>query len=320
MRGRAHRRRRAIAIGGAFLAGVAAGRLAAAAKRRARRLERGELRELSDMWTWVDDERWYVRMCAAHRDGPARPIVLVHGFGISSVYFVPLAERLAVHGDVYAPDLPGHGLTDTPAAPLGVAGLARALARWLDVMRLGPACVIGHSMGCQTAVELALRRPELVDTLVLVGPTARPRTKASLLPRFLRGGLHEPAGMSLLLARDYARMGIRLVPELRAMLAYPLERFLPRLPRIPVLIVRGEHDRIASERRLEELAAAAPNARIVTIAGGAHAVHYSRPDDLAATILAFIDAPSRKREGAPRGVHSAAGSSRRIVPSAFGLP
>ncbi len=45
---------------------------------------------------------------AAPRD--ARPaFVLVHGIGVSSRYFHPVAAFLAEHGTVYAIDLPGYG-------------------------------------------------------------------------------------------------------------------------------------------------------------------------------------------------------------------
>lgn len=64
------------------------------------------------------------------------PVVLVHGYGIGSSYFVPLAERLAGHVRVYAPDLPGHGRSDHDARPLGIAELGAALAAWMGARGL----------------------------------------------------------------------------------------------------------------------------------------------------------------------------------------
>jgi 2-hydroxy-6-oxonona-2,4-dienedioate hydrolase len=282
--------RRALILGGAVMAGALAARLVKEGRIRRRRLQRGELRELSRIWTWVDDCRWHARFCTAPRKHAQLPVVLVHGFGISSSYFAPLAERLAVFFDVYAPDLPGHGRTETPARPLGVPDLAAALARWLDVMRIERAHILGHSMGCQTAVELAVRRPGLVDRLVLVGPTMDrdARSVSGALPRFLAGGVHEPARMSLLIAKDYARMGARLLPELRAMFAYTIESRLPRLG-TPVLLVRGEHDRVASARWIEELAHATPGADALCVRGAAHAVHFTNPDEIVERIRPFLD-------------------------------
>lgn len=313
-------RRTWLLAGGALLAATSAARLAAAARRRRQRLARGELRELSEMWTWVGGMRWHARMSQIHRADSAVPIVLVHGFGVSSAYFEPLAERLAVTYDVYAPDLPGHGGTDTPSAPLGVVGLAEALAAWLDVMRIERCELLGHSLGCQIAVELALRRPEVARRLILVGPPMdrRARSLRGLLPRFVAGGIGEPAGLTLLLAKDYARMGPRLVPELREMLAYRLERTLPSTAPIPVLVVRGARDRVATARWVDELFSAASNVRVVTVPGAGHAVHYSQPEALAAYVRSFLDGDARSR--VRRAAHSATGSSRSTVPSGAPLP
>ena len=48
-------------------------------------------------------------------DGP--PVVLVHGYGVSSAYLLPLARALAGRCAVYVPDLPGHGRSEDPETP-----------------------------------------------------------------------------------------------------------------------------------------------------------------------------------------------------------
>lgn len=146
-----------------------------------RRLAGREIHELSDSWIRVDGQHWHARASTGRQRGSC-PVVLVHGFGISSSYFVPLGERLAPRFDVYAPDLPGHGKSDTPPEPLDIVGLSDALRRWVLAMRLERVCLIAHSMGCQVAVELAAHNPELVDRLVLIGPTID--REARNLPRF----------------------------------------------------------------------------------------------------------------------------------------
>ena len=247
----------------------------------------------------VDGLRWYARAAAGSHARERCPIVLVHGFGISSSYFAPLAERLASRFDVYAPDLPGHGKSDTPPAPLDIAGLADALRRWLPAAGLERVAIVGHSMGCQVAVELAARSPGLVERLVLVGPTLdrEARSLRRTLPRFVAGALRERPSrglfsLGLLVARDYLRMGPRLLRELRAMFAHAIEAALPRVT-APVLFARGEQDRVVPQRWVGELAALAPASRVVVVRGAAHAVHYSHPDALAREIEAFLTQASR---------------------------
>ena len=242
----------------------------------------------------MDGARWYARAADRGRARECCPVVLVHGFGISSSYFVPLAERLASTVAVYAPDLPGHGKSDTPPEPLDIAGLAGALRHWLRETGLDRVTVIGHSMGCQVAVELAARDTGLVDRLVLIGPTLdrEARSLRRTLPRFVAGALRERPSrglfsLGLLIVKDYARMGPRLLDELRAMFAHAIEASLPRVT-APVLFMRGEGDRVVPQRWVEELAALAPASTVVVVPGAAHAVHYSHPDAVAREIEAFL--------------------------------
>src|SRR4051812_32473996 len=144
----------AVAIG---LAGTAAWTAASKARRRREQLARGEVRQLEDVWTTVGSRRVYSRVSRVSTERSVIPIVLVHGFGISSSYFVPTAERLATEFDVYAPDLPGHGRSDKPDAPVDVPQLADALGEWMDAVEIPRAILVGHSLGCQVVVDFAMR-------------------------------------------------------------------------------------------------------------------------------------------------------------------
>jgi 2-hydroxy-6-oxonona-2,4-dienedioate hydrolase len=116
-------------------------------------IARGEVRKLREVWTTVGGCRWSARAFTCQGARESVPVVLVHGFGISSAYYVPTAERLAPSLDVYVPDLPGHGKSATPARQLDVTGFAEALHQWMVVMHIDCACIVGHSMGSQIAVE-----------------------------------------------------------------------------------------------------------------------------------------------------------------------
>src|SRR3954471_4860320 len=99
--------------------------------------------------------------------GAGATVVLVHGLAVSSRYFVPLAEQLVRTRRVLAPDLPGYGRSGSPRRALGIEELANALTEWLDLAELERAPLVGNSLGCQIAVDLAARRPGRVDSLVL---------------------------------------------------------------------------------------------------------------------------------------------------------
>ena len=118
-------------------------------------------------------------------------VVLVHGLGVSSRYMAPLARELSPFYRVFAVDLPGFGRSDTPPRRLGLVETAETLAAWMRTTGLRAATLVGNSYGCQIAVELAARRPRMVQRLVLVGPTTDPafRTRRQQLARLLLDGL-----------------------------------------------------------------------------------------------------------------------------------
>ena len=151
-------------------------------------------------------ERWW--RSSSHRalngHGPldaepgTAPIVLVHPIGMSSRAMVPLLRALGPEREVFAPDLPGFGMSDAPPTPLGVPGLAAALRRWMIDNQVAPATVVAASLGSQVAVELAARNPALVERLVLVGPplpirrAAAPPAGAARRPRGAAEPAHDP--------------------------------------------------------------------------------------------------------------------------------
>ena len=93
-------------------------------------------------------------------------IVAFHGFmGVGSD-FTPLAERLGV--SIYAPDLIGHGVFQSDN-PLGYT-LETQLLYWAERLP-NRFTLVGYSMGGRLALQFALRYPERVERLVLIGAT-----------------------------------------------------------------------------------------------------------------------------------------------------
>ncbi|MDX6489211.1 MAG: hypothetical protein QOK13_1826, partial [Gaiellaceae bacterium] len=71
--------------------------------------------------------------------------VLLHGLGVSSRYFEPLARILAEKHRVVAVDLPGWDGSDRPDAVLDIPGLAGELAAWLDAEGLVRPRIVANS-------------------------------------------------------------------------------------------------------------------------------------------------------------------------------
>ena len=217
------------------------------------------------------------------------PIVLVHGWGVSSSYFVPMAERLAAEFAVYAPDLPGHGRSDTPTHALGVDELANALLEWMTAMGIERAAIIGHSMGSQVTVAAALQQPERCERVVLMALTPDPqaRSTSAHIHRFVSAGVHERLWLITHMITDFMRMGWRLVAEFRSLRDDPIERKLPKLT-IPVMLVYGEKDSLVPRQWAKEAARLARAQRVAVIHGWGHAMQFSAPDETVEAVLPFL--------------------------------
>jgi 2-hydroxy-6-oxonona-2,4-dienedioate hydrolase len=223
-----------------------------------------------------------------HGDGP--PVVLVHGQIISSRYMVPTAERLASQFRVLAPDLPGFGHSDKPRRILCVPELAEALGAWMNAIGLRRAALVGNSLGCQIAVDLAVRRPELVEALVLCGPTIdrHARTASAQVIRWLRDWPGERGSLALAHLRDFAHAGFRRsLGTFRCTLADRIEDKLP-LVQARTLVVRGSRDTIVPQAWAEEVTSLLPEGRLKVIRDAPHCPNYSTPGPFADIVASFL--------------------------------
>lgn len=229
--------------------------------------------------------------CSEGAPGDAPPLVLVHGLSVSSAYMIPLAEALAPDFPVFAPDLPGHGNSVKPERALNLQELAAALSAWMDVLAIPAAVMVGNSMGCQIILELAHARPDRVKRAVFIGPTMDPQAPGALalLWRGARNMLHEPVTLIPVLLRDYFAAGLwRTFRTLRMAQQEPVRERLARMP-APTLVVRGEHDTIAPQRRVEEAARLLPEGKLVVLPGAAHAANFDASHALAAVVRNWIE-------------------------------
>ena len=222
--------------------------------------------------------------------GRGEPVGLVHGFGVSGTYMLPLAEALAPRFTVLTPELPGFGRSERPRVPLGIGELADALGDCLDALELERPALVANSLGCQVVTELAVRRPDRVGPLMLIGPTVDPEQRLARrqLLRGLSDAAREPLPLVGLTARDTAGMGLRaLLATFRSALADRIEERLPLIEQ-PALVVRGEKDQFVSARWAERVAALLPRGELVVVPGEPHAVNFTRPDLVAGLVQGLL--------------------------------
>jgi pimeloyl-ACP methyl ester carboxylesterase len=235
--------------------------------------------------------------------GRGQPIVLLHGLmGRASTWW-PVARWLAPHGWLVGLDARGHGRSEA-RGPWTTQRLATDVTELLDA--LGPAVVIGHSMGALHGLVAAAQRPELVRVLVVedMGVDFVGRSAADARAWF--GALPQrwPALAAVKEAfADYGDYMAECVEEredgwaLLADVAHTTEiaaewaerAWWDVLPQVacPTLLIEAEEG-VTPTGQMERMAKLLPDARHVLVPGAGHLVHQTAPDAYQAAVEAFL--------------------------------
>ncbi|MBP1715415.1 MAG: alpha/beta hydrolase family protein, partial [Deltaproteobacteria bacterium] len=100
--------------------------------------------------------------------GTGDQVILLHGWGGSVKSLESVFQRLILFHEVFAIDLPGHGMSDLPPNPWGVFEYSEFLRNVMDKFNLIKPHFIAHSFGGRVAIHLAANFPQRVNKLILV--------------------------------------------------------------------------------------------------------------------------------------------------------
>jgi len=108
-----------------------------------------------------------------HQAGSGQPVVLIHGSGPGVSAWANwrlVLPELSQHFTAYAPDIIGFGKTDKPATcAFTHDDRVNHLINFIETLPTKPVRLIGNSMGGALALAVAVRRPELIEKMVLMG-------------------------------------------------------------------------------------------------------------------------------------------------------
>jgi pimeloyl-ACP methyl ester carboxylesterase len=247
--------------------------------------------------------------------GAGPPVVLLHGGGLDHRMWDDQVAALAGEFRVLAVDARGHGWSTTPTRPFRHCD---DLAVLLQRLELGPATLVGLSMGASTALDTAAEHPDLVRAVVVVGaghgnPTFTDPFVLGIFAELQRAAEAQDPDVWL---EAYLRFGAgphrtladvdpRVTARSREMLQHTLhehigttEPVLPtpaadtaqRLPTLaaPVLAIIGDLDSPDHNRMAGDVARTVPNGRLATVAGTAHYPNMERPAEFDAILLEFL--------------------------------
>jgi 2-succinyl-5-enolpyruvyl-6-hydroxy-3-cyclohexene-1-carboxylate synthase len=258
---------------------------------------------------------WRVRSRGLARQ---MPLVLLHGFTGTGEFWLPVAQRLARRRCVI-PDLPGHGDTDAPLPPeeWRLDRAADALVAMLEALGERRFALAGYSMGARLALAVALRHPDRVAALALVGATpgiadaaereARAKGDLDLAQSIEREGIvafsrrweanplfatqaaMDPALVASMRSQRHAQHPGRLAAALRAFgtgFQPPAHEAMASL-RMPVLLMAGSLDaKFAAIAR--DMASRIPGSAACLVPGAGHAVPLERAPECAREFERFL--------------------------------
>ena len=108
--------------------------------------------------------------------GHGPPLVLLHSSGEFAALWQRVVPDLAATHTVVALDLPGHGASAAPPGPLGADGVLAWLGELLEQTCPEPPVLVGRGLGGAVAARFAAGHGDRVLGLVLVAPSAWPRS------------------------------------------------------------------------------------------------------------------------------------------------
>jgi pimeloyl-ACP methyl ester carboxylesterase len=253
-------------------------------------------------------------------EGPA--ILFVHGLGASWQSWLENMPEFAKDHRVVAMDLPGFGYSETPGEDISIEYYARWTAKFMDILGIESAAVVGNSMGGFVSAELAIKFPERVQRLVFVSAAifwqnrrrAQPLVQLAKLSdavvaralvratddiatrRRLRyaalasAGFRYPQYVSDELAHEMVRSARRtdgFLPALEALAGYDLEEELPKIS-CPTLIVWGANDQLVSVKDAERLEDLIPDSRREVFERTGHVAMLERPERFNRLVREFL--------------------------------
>lgn len=284
---------------------------------------------MADRCVGVDGARIRYR-----REGAGPPVVLIHGLGASLEVWDLTTPALADRHTVVRFDFPGFGLSDPLPAAYTTAGAADTVAAILAALGVGPAALVGTSLGGGIATLAAGRAPNRCTALVLAAPAgfARPVGRAvrwlavplvgELLLAYLRrhprrsmeGAYADPTRVPEWVV-EVARRNLAR-PEVRRTILHVLRETLgprgvrPELVRAirdaarritaPTLVVWGTADRVIPCAQAQAVADAVPSARLRLLPGLGHVPYLEAPQAFNVALSDFLASVAAPQEGARR--------------------
>ncbi len=255
--------------------------------------------------------------CEIHYEerGSGDLVVLIHGLGSSIRDWELQIPAFSERYRVIAIDVRGHGQSDKPRGPYSVVKFAADVATVLDKLQVGPAHIVGISMGGMIAFQLAVDSPASIRSLVIVnsGPALVLRTLKEKFAIWSRRVALRLVGLPALAKKVAAmnfphpeqaalrdKLASRLADNdpaiyrasMEALVGWSVEDRIGSI-QCPTLVLAADQDYtpVAAKR---VYAAKIPNARVAVIDNSRHVTPFDQPEAFNRVVLDFLSEQTKE--------------------------
>ena len=246
--------------------------------------------------------------------GEGEPLLFLHGLACSSASWETQVSMFSEHYQVITFDLRGHGQSSKLPGPYSIEMFVADTVELIKSLGLGPAHVVGHSLGGMIGLQLCIDEPEIVKSLVIANSYFEGHLRTfndgfESLKQVILVGLRsmqkERQALSRQLLSKQGRQQLRqtaiqglainnkrvYISTFWTLLGWSAMDGLSTI-KCPMLVIASDQDLVTvsvKEKYLSKL----PHAEFVVIANSRHAVPAEQAEKFNAVLMEFLSKHSR---------------------------
>jgi len=231
--------------------------------------------------------------------GVGEPIILLHAHSVDRRMWDKQFDELGKYYRVIRYDLRGYGLSSMPVEGKDFTA-CEDLKRFMDVMKIDKAHLVGLSLGAMVISDFMTVHPERVRSAVLADGALtfdlKSRDPEKDLKRYkenwkksMRQGSYSDSPFLMSLIDDWRMWQVAHRESSKVFLGTSARDFYQNNKlKLPVLFIEGECDFAATKKAISELSAYIPDSKIVTIGNAGHFSCIEQPEKFTHAVLDFI--------------------------------